>query len=98
MIGVNVRSTMATMALIGTRDQGRREREGHVRGDAGPALQVLHVRRAASRRDELLRLGLQGRCREFFSPELTERVTDLYGVAPTIDFVEIAQIVDNASS
>jgi hypothetical protein len=34
----------------------------------------------------------------FFSPELTERVTDLYGVAPTIDFVEIAQIVDNASS
>ena len=34
----------------------------------------------------------------FFSPELTERVTGLYGVAPTIDFVEIAQIVDNASS
>ena len=34
----------------------------------------------------------------FFSPELTERVTGLYGVAPTVDFVEIAQLVDNASS
>ena len=34
----------------------------------------------------------------FFSEELRERVTGLYGVAPTIDFVEIAQIVDNSAS
>ena len=34
----------------------------------------------------------------FFSEELTERVTGLYGVPPTIDFVEIAQIVDNSAS
>jgi hypothetical protein len=34
----------------------------------------------------------------FFSPALTERVTGLYGVAPTIEFVEIAQIVNNVSS
>jgi hypothetical protein len=34
----------------------------------------------------------------FFSDELRERVTGLYGVAPTIDFVEIAQIVDNGAS
>ena len=34
----------------------------------------------------------------FFSDELRERVTGLYGVAPTIDFVEIAQIVDNGPS
>jgi hypothetical protein len=33
---------------------------------------------------------------EFFSDELRQRVTDLYGVAPTIEYVEIAQIVDNA--
>lgn len=33
----------------------------------------------------------------FFSEELRERVTDLYGAAPTIEFVEIAQIVDNSS-
>jgi hypothetical protein len=31
----------------------------------------------------------------FFTGELRERVTDLYGVAPAIDFVEIAQIVVN---
>lgn len=34
--------------------------------------------------------------RSFFSDELRERVTGLYGVEPTIDFVEIAQLVDNA--
>jgi len=34
----------------------------------------------------------------FFSEELRERVTGLYGVAPSIDFVEIAQIVDNSGA
>jgi heme-degrading monooxygenase HmoA len=34
----------------------------------------------------------------FFSDELRERVAGLYGVRPTIDFVEIAQMVDNSSS
>jgi hypothetical protein len=32
----------------------------------------------------------------FFTSELRERVTSLYGVAPSIDFVEIAQVVDNS--
>ncbi len=32
----------------------------------------------------------------FFSDELRERVTELYGVAPAIEFVEIAEIVDNS--
>ncbi len=32
----------------------------------------------------------------FFSEALRERVTGLYGVSPRIDFVEIAQIVDNS--
>ncbi|HEX4438333.1 MAG TPA: hypothetical protein VH061_16225 [Solirubrobacteraceae bacterium] len=32
----------------------------------------------------------------FFSEVMRERVTGLYGVEPTIDFVEIAQLVDNA--
>lgn len=34
----------------------------------------------------------------FFSQDLRERVTGLYGVPPTIGFVEIAQFVDNSSS
>lgn len=33
----------------------------------------------------------------FFSDDLRERVTGLYGVAPTIEFVDIAQIVDNTN-
>jgi heme-degrading monooxygenase HmoA len=32
----------------------------------------------------------------FFTQELRDRVTDLYGVAPVIEFVEIAEIVGNA--
>jgi heme-degrading monooxygenase HmoA len=34
----------------------------------------------------------------FFSQEMRKRVTGLYGVEPTIDFVEIAQLVDNAGA
>jgi hypothetical protein len=33
----------------------------------------------------------------FFSDELRERVTGLYGVAPSVDFVEIAEIVDDSA-
>jgi heme-degrading monooxygenase HmoA len=33
--------------------------------------------------------------RAFFSPELAERVTGLYGVRPEIRFVEVAALVDN---
>jgi hypothetical protein len=29
---------------------------------------------------------------------MRQRVTGLYGVEPTIDFVEIAQLVDNSSA
>jgi heme-degrading monooxygenase HmoA len=32
----------------------------------------------------------------FFTDELRARVTDLYGVAPIIEFVEVAEIVDNS--
>jgi hypothetical protein len=34
--------------------------------------------------------------RAFFTPELSERVTGLYGVAPDIRFVQIAELVDNS--
>ena len=33
--------------------------------------------------------------RDFFSEELIERVTGLYGVRPTVTFVEVAELVDN---
>ncbi len=33
--------------------------------------------------------------RGFFDDELVERVTGLYGVRPTVSFVEVAELVDN---
>jgi hypothetical protein len=34
----------------------------------------------------------------FFSEQMVERITGLYGVRPVVDFVEIAAIVENAIS
>jgi hypothetical protein len=40
----------------------------------------------------------EGAARQFFSPELVARVTDLYGVRPRIEFAEIVASVDNSST
>ena len=32
----------------------------------------------------------------FFTDELRERVTGLYGVSPTVTYLEIAELVDNS--
>ena len=34
--------------------------------------------------------------KEFFSEQMLERVTGLYGVRPTVEFVQVAAFVDNA--
>jgi hypothetical protein len=34
--------------------------------------------------------------REFFNDELVDQVTHLYGVRPTVSFVEVTELVDNA--
>ena len=34
--------------------------------------------------------------RAFFTPDLAARVAQLYGATPTITFVEVAELVDNA--
>jgi heme-degrading monooxygenase HmoA len=36
--------------------------------------------------------------RAFFSDAFVERVTDLYGVRPTIRYADVAALVDNAAS
>ena len=38
----------------------------------------------------------EGTARAFFAPAMVERVARLYGATPTISFVEIAELVDNA--
>jgi len=35
---------------------------------------------------------------DFFTEELRERVTGLYGVSPTVSYLEIAELVDNSQS
>ena len=35
--------------------------------------------------------------RQFFSDQLLERVTGLYGVRPQVEFAEIIELVDNAA-
>jgi hypothetical protein len=37
----------------------------------------------------------EGPARAFFSDELVERVTGLYGVRPQLEYVEIVTVVDN---
>jgi len=34
--------------------------------------------------------------KEFFTEQMLERVTGLYGVRPTVEFVQVAALVDNA--
>jgi heme-degrading monooxygenase HmoA len=34
--------------------------------------------------------------REFFSDQLLERVTELYGIRPNIEFAEVVEFVDNS--
>ena len=36
--------------------------------------------------------------RAFFSPEFVERVTGLYGVRPSMQFTQVAELVDNQPS
>jgi hypothetical protein len=33
--------------------------------------------------------------REFFTPELTQQIIELYGVEPTVRFTEVSALVDN---
>jgi hypothetical protein len=38
----------------------------------------------------------EGAAREFFSDQLVERVTGLYGVPPQIEFAEVLEVIDNS--
>jgi len=40
--------------------------------------------------------GMPGLRNKFFNVELTTRVTGLYGVKPTIEFVDVLELVDNS--
>ena len=72
--------------------------EVDVRRDGRPAFEGVHLRRNGRARHQLRRVGLRRSRAQLFSPDLSELVTGLYGVAPTIGYVEIAELVDNTGS
>ena len=96
MIGVNVtfqyEDSFDRARVIGVADNARAEFEGM----PGLRFKFFTLDESARRANNFYVWDSKDAALEFFSDELRQRVTDLYGVAPTIDYVEIAQIVDNA--
>ena len=65
------------------------------RGCVRSSLEDVHARRTRCPGDQRVRLGFGGRGARNFDESLLERVTALYGVRPSVDFVEIAALVEN---
>ena len=98
MIGVNVsfqfEGSFDRARVIGVADNARATFEGM----PGLRFKFFTFDESARRATNFYVWDSKDAALDFFSDELRERVTDLYGVAPTIEFVEIAQIVDNSGS
>ena len=97
MIGVNVtfqyKDSFDRARVIGVADNARATFDGM------PGLRFkFFTHESARRANNFYVWDSKEAALEFFSDELRQRVTNLYGVAPTIEYVEIAQIVDNSGS
>jgi hypothetical protein len=96
MIGVNVTFQYADSfdraRVIGVADNARAMFEGM----PGLRFKFFTLDESALRANNFYVWDSKEAALGFFSDELRQRVTDLYGVAPTIEYVEIAQIVDNS--
>jgi uncharacterized protein YfiM (DUF2279 family) len=67
-------------------------------GMAGLRSKAFTFDEAARRATNFYVWDSEDAARSFFTPDLSKLVTGLYGVAPTIDYVEIAALVDNAGA
>ena len=98
MIGVNVsfqyEGAFDRDRVIGVADNAR----GAFEGMPGLRFKFFTLDEGAQRASNFYVWDSKEAALEFFSDELRERVTGLYGVAPTIEFVEIAQFVDNSGN
>ena len=98
VIGVNVgfqyEDSFDRARVIGVADNARATFEGM----PGLRFKFFTLDESARRANNFYVWESKETALEFFSDELRQRVTDLYGVAPTIEYVEIAQIVDNSGS
>jgi heme-degrading monooxygenase HmoA len=71
---------------------------GTFEGMAGLRSKVFTVDAARRRAVNFYVWESEDAARSFFSEEMRARVTGLYGVEPEIDFLEIAQVVDNSEA
>ena len=97
MIGVNVTfdyddATFDRERVVGVARNARSSFEGM----PGVRFKFFTFDEAAGRATNFYVWESRESALEFFSDELRERVTGLYGVAPTIEFFEIAEVVDNS--
>jgi hypothetical protein len=95
MIGVSV-----TFQYDGNFDRGHlvsiaENARGTFEGMSGLRSKVFTVDESRQRAMNFYLWESTGAAKRFFSEEMRQRVAGLYGVEPTIDFVEIAQLVDN---
>ncbi|HUA74589.1 MAG TPA: hypothetical protein VL988_07510 [Solirubrobacteraceae bacterium] len=98
MIGVSV-----TFRYDGDFDRARvvsvaENARGAFEGMPGLRFKVFTIDDARQRAVNFYVWASPDAARAFFSEEMRERVTRLYGVEPTIEFVEIAQLVDNGGA
>jgi hypothetical protein len=98
MIGVNVtfqyEDSFDRGRVIGVADNARTMFEGM----PGLRFKFFTLDETAGRANNFYVWDSREAADAFFTDELRQRVTGLYGVAPTIEYVEIAQIVDNSGS
>ena len=70
---------------------------GMFEGMAGLRSKVFTYDEAAARATNFYVWDSPDAARAFFSDALIERVTGLYGVTPTVEFVDVLALVDNAN-
>jgi heme-degrading monooxygenase HmoA len=73
-----------------------RDARARFEGMAGLRSKVFTVDSERHRAQNFYVWDSEEAAKAFFSEEMLHRVTGLYGVRPTVEFVEIAQLVENA--
>ena len=73
-----------------------REVRGRFEGMPGLRQKAFTVDEGSRRATNIYLWDSAEAAHEFFSDELREGVMQLYGVRPTVSFVEVAQLVDNS--
>ncbi len=72
------------------------EARGLFEGMPGLRSKVFTYDESAGRATNFYLWESEEAARGFFTNDLRERVTGLYGLAPVIDFVEVLEVVDNS--